>query len=144
MPKIGQYWVSTELYYTTEHTWARIAANGAVRVGVDDFASKTAGEILFVELPKVGELVEQMKSFGQMETAKWVGELHAPFSGIVIAVNQEAVTNPQLINNDPYGAGWLVEIKPLKTDEEVPKLLHGESAVEWVKREVDAKKKEKT
>jgi len=144
MPKIDQYWLSTELYYTTEHTWARIGDDGAVRVGVDDFASKTAGEILFVELPKVGELVEHMKSFGQMETAKWVGELHAPFTGIVIAVNQDAVTNPRLINDDPYGAGWLIEIKPTKTDEEIANLLHGESAVEWLKREVDDKKKQKT
>lgn len=144
MPKIDQCWVSTELYYTTEHTWARIGENGTVRVGVDDFASKTAGQILFVELPKVGELVEHMKSFGQIESAKWVGELHTPFTGIIVAVNQDVVENPQLINDDPYGAGWLVEIKPTKTNEEIPKLLLGESAVEWLKREVEAKKKEKT
>ena len=144
MPKIDQYWVSTELYYSTEHTWARIGEDGTVRVGVDEFASKTAGQILSVELPKMGELVEQMKSFGQMETAKWVGELHTPFTGVIVAVNQGVVANPQLINDDPYGAGWLVEIKPTKMNEEIPKLLHGESAVEWLKREVEAKKKEKT
>lgn len=75
MPKIDQYWISTELYYTTEHTWARIGDGDSVKVGIDDYASKTAGEILYVELPNIGQLVEQMKSFGQIETAKWVGEL---------------------------------------------------------------------
>jgi glycine cleavage system H protein len=139
MPKIGQHWVSTELYYTTEHTWARIGENDTVRVGVDDFASKTAGPILSVELPKIGEQVEHMKPFGQMEAAKWVGELHAPLTGAVITVNQKAVNNPRLINEDPYGAGWLVEIKAAKTNEEILKLLHGESAVEWFRKEVEAK-----
>jgi len=140
MPKIGQYWVSTELYYTTEHTWARIGENNTARVGADDFASKTAGPILYVEMPKIGEQVEQMKPFGQMETAKWVGELHAPFTGTIIKANQEVVNNPQLINDDPYGAGWLVEIKATKTNEEILKLLHGDSAVEWFKKEFEAKK----
>jgi glycine cleavage system H protein len=140
MPKIDQYWVSVELYYTTEHTWARIGENDTVRVGVDDLASKTAGLILSVEMPKIGEHVEHMKSFGQMESAKWVGELHAPFTGTIIAVNQEVVNNPQLVNDDPYGAGWLVEIKANKTNEEMLKLLHGDLAVEWFKKEVEAKK----
>lgn len=140
MPKIGQFWVSTQLYYTTEHTWAKIGENGTVRVGVDDFASKTAGPILSVEMPKIGQQVEHMKSFGQMETAKWVGELHAPFTGTVIEVNQEVVSNPQLINDDPYGSGWLIEIKATKTNEEIPKLLHGDSAVEWFRKEVEAKR----
>jgi glycine cleavage system H protein len=140
MPKIDQYWISTELYYTAEHTWARIGDGDAVKVGIDDYASKTAGEILFVELPSIGQLVEQMKSFGQIETAKWVGELHAPFTGQIIAANQEAAKNPKLINEDPYGAGWLVEIKPTRLDEEISKLLHGDSAVEWLKKEIEAKK----
>jgi len=140
MPKIDQYWVSTELYYTTEYTWARIGENDTVRVGVDDFASKTAGPILSVEMPKIGQQVEHMKSFGQMETAKWVGELHAPFTGTIIAVNQEVVNNPALINEDPYGAGWLIEVKATKTNEEILKLLHGDSAVEWFKKEAEAKK----
>jgi len=77
MPKIDRYWVSTELYYTTEHTWARIEENGLVKVGVNDFASKSAGEILFVEILQIGKEVEYMKPFGEIETSKWVGELHS-------------------------------------------------------------------
>jgi len=144
MPKVGQYWVSTELYYTTEHTWARISENGTVRVGIDDFASKTAGQILHVEMPKTGQHVDQMKSFGQIETAKWVGELHAPFSGEIVKINQEVVQNPQLINDDPYGAGWLVEFKVTRLHEEIPRLLHAESAVEWMRQEADAKERTST
>jgi len=141
MPKIDQYWVSTELYYTTEHTWARIEENGTVKVGLDDFASKTAGEILFIEMLGIGNEVEYMKPFGEIETSKWVGELYVPFSGKIVAVNQEVVKKPQLINEDPYGAGWLVDIQPTKMNEEIPKLLHGEPAVEWLKKEIEAKKR---
>jgi len=141
MPKIDQYWVSTELYYTTEHTWARIEENGTVKVGVDDFASKTAGEILFVETLGIGDEVEYMKPFGEIETSKWVGELHSPFTGKIIGLNKEVVEKPQLINEDPYGAGWLIEIQPTKVNEEIPKLLNGEKAAERLKKEVEAKKK---
>lgn len=137
MPKVDQYWVSTELYYTTEHTWCRIGDESAVKAGIDDYASKSAGEILFVELPAIGQHVEQMKSFGQIETAKWVGELCAPVTGEIIAVNQEAVKNPKLISNDPYGDGWLVQIKPAKLGEEIPKLLRGDAAVEWLRKETE-------
>jgi len=141
MPKIDRYWVSTELYYTTEHTWARIEENGLVKVGVNDFASKSAGEILFVEILQIGKEVEYMKPFGEIETSKWVGELYSPFTGRIVALNKEVVENPRLINEDPYGAGWLVEIQPTKMNEEIPKLLHGETAVEWLKREIEARKK---
>ncbi len=141
MPKIDQYWVSTEIYYTTEHTWARIEENGTVKVGVDEFASKTAGEILFVKTLGIGEQVEFMKPFGEIETSKWVGELYAPLTGKIVALNKRVLEKPQLINEDPYGAGWLVEIEPVKTAEEIPKLLHGEKAIEWLKKEVEAEKK---
>jgi len=141
MPKIDQYWLSSELYYTTEHTWARIEEKGVVRVGVDDFASKTAGEILHVEMRGAGEEVEYMKPFGEIESSKWIGELYSPFTGKIIALNKEIVEKPQLINEDPYGAGWLIEIKPMKMNEEIPKLLHGETAVEWLKKEIQARKK---
>jgi len=141
MPKIDQYWVSNELYYTTEHTWARIEEKGTAKVGVDDFASKTAGEILFVQTLGIGEEIKFMKPFGEIETSKWVGELYSPFTGKIVAVNREVVEKPQLINEDPYGAGWLIEIQPAKMNEEIPKLLHGEKATEWLKKEVEAKKK---
>jgi len=65
----------------------------------------------------------------------------APFTGRIVALNKEVVENPRLINEDPYGAGWLVEIQPTKMNEEIPKLLHGETAVEWLKREIEARKK---
>jgi len=141
MPRIDQYWVSTELYYTTEHTWARIEENGVVKVGVDDFASKTAGEILFVEILGIGEDVQHMKPFGEIETSKWVGELYSPFTGKIVTLNKEVVEKPQLINEDPYGAGWLIEIQPVKINEEIPKLLHRERAVEWLKKEIETRKK---
>ena len=132
MPKVGQYWVSMELYYTREHTWARIERDGKVTVGVDDFASKTAGEIMALQMATVGSEVEQMKVFGQIESSKCIAELYSPFSGRILAANQEAVNDPHLLNQDPYGAGWLIVIQPARFNEELMNLLQGEAAIEWL------------
>jgi glycine cleavage system H protein len=140
MPKIDKYWISTELYYTTEHTWARIQKNGDSRVGIDDFASKTAGKILFLKLADVGTDAEHMKPVGQIETLKWIGDICSPFTGKIISVNQKVVKEPELVDQDPYGLGWLVDIRPTKMNEEIPRLLHGEKAVEWLRKEIELAK----
>lgn len=99
------------LKYTEEHEWLAKDEDGAtVRVGITDFAQTQLGDVVFVELPKVGETVEAGSPLGEVESTKSVSEIFAPISGQVTAVNTELDGSPELINSDPYGAGWIVEI----------------------------------
>ena len=100
-----------ELRYTAEHEWVLDSSDGA-RVGITDFAQDSLGDIVYVQLPEVGATVTAGDSFGEVESTKSVSEIYAPISGEVTAVNQAVVDNPELINSDPYGEGWLVEIRP--------------------------------
>lgn len=103
--------IPDELRYTAEHEWVRESGDGApVRVGITDFAQDALGDIVYVQLPEVGSQVTAGDSFGEVESTKSVSEIYAPISGEVTAVNQAVADNPELINSDPYGEGWLVEI----------------------------------
>ncbi len=96
-----------DLYYSREHVWVRITGNRAT-MGITDFAQQEMGEILFVELPEEGTQVEQNDSIGTLESSKTVAEIYAPISGEVIAVNKDLEEEPALVNDDPYGNGWLL------------------------------------
>jgi len=109
--------IPDELRYTAEHEW--VSGDGAdspVRVGITDFAQDALGDIVYVQLPEVGAEVSAGDAFGEVESTKSVSEIYAPISGEVTAVNQAVVDNPELINSDPYGEGWLVEIVPANGD----------------------------
>jgi glycine cleavage system H protein len=97
--------------YLTSHEWAR-RENGVVRVGISDFAQDELGDVVFVELPGEGDAVEQEGSFGVVESIKAVSDIYAPVSGTVTATNDTLVDEPELVNEDPYGEGWLIEIDP--------------------------------
>lgn len=98
------------LKYTKEHEW--VAATGNIyRMGITDYAQGALGDIVFVQLPKVGEMVVADKVCGEVESTKSVSEIFAPVSGKVVAVNGDLSNNPELINSQPYGAGWLAEIE---------------------------------
>jgi len=146
MPRIGKYWLSLDLYYApfdTAHTWAKAEADGKVKVGVDDFAQKQAGDILFVRLYPVGKEVKQGARFGTMETAKWVGPLISPVSGTISAVNEELQKTPKLINEEPYGKGWMVVVTPTNFDEDSARLVQGDKATAWLKKEIEEMDKKK-
>jgi glycine cleavage system H protein len=98
------------LRYTAEHEWVKPAASGTVRVGLTDFAQRQLGDIVFVELPKVGDTFEASEPFGSVESVKSVSEVYAPVSGTVVARNEQLLNDPELINNDPYGEGWLIDL----------------------------------
>lgn len=98
-----------DLRYTREHEWARIEGARA-RVGITHYAQDQLGDVVFVELPKVGGRVRQMQSFGVVESVKAVSDLFAPLSGEVVEVNQGLTERPEQVNQDPYGAGWLIVI----------------------------------
>jgi glycine cleavage system H protein len=120
-----------DLRYTREHEWARIEGKRA-RVGITHYAQDQLGDVVFVELPKVGARVSQMQSFGVVESVKAVSDLFAPLSGVVVEVNQELTQQPERVNRDPYGAGWLIVIE-LANLAEAEKLMSGPQYEEFLK-----------
>jgi len=102
--------VPRDLRYTKEHEWARIEGDRA-RVGITAFAQEQLGDVVFVELPKVGAKLTSMKTFGVVESVKAVSDLYAPLTGEVLEVNAELPKKPELVNQDPYGAGWMLVVK---------------------------------
>ena len=99
-----------DLHYHSEHTWARREGD-RVTVGITDFAQEELGEVLFVELPRVGGVVSSGESFGVVESVKAVSDLFAPVSGEVVAVNPRLDETPELVNQAPYGDGWLIVVE---------------------------------
>lgn len=103
--------VPEDLRYTTEHEWVQpLGDGGTVRVGITDYAQDALGDVVYVDLPETGSPVEASTAVGEVESTKSVSEIYAPVSGTVVAVNESLADNPQLINEDPYGEGWLCEI----------------------------------
>ena len=100
-----------ELKYTDEHEWLATKAATTVRVGITDYAQQQLGDVVFVELPEVGTSVSAGDPVGEVESTKSVSEIYAPVSGEVVAVNSALDATPEVLNSDPYGAGWLVELK---------------------------------
>lgn len=103
--------VPGDLKYTRDHEWAK-AEQDTVRVGITAYAQDQLGDVVFVELPKVGAKVTQRQSFGVVESVKAVSDLFAPVSGEVVAVNGDLAGAPQLVNQEPYGRGWMIVIAP--------------------------------
>jgi glycine cleavage system H protein len=99
-----------DLKYTEEHEWLAQTEPGTVRIGITDYAQDQLGDVVFVELPTVGATVDAGSPFGEVESTKSVSEIFAPVSGTVTKVNSALNDNPELINSDPYGEGWIVEI----------------------------------
>lgn len=104
--------VPDELKYTAEHEWAHTTASGSVRVGITDHAQEQLGDIVFVSLPQPGDKVEAGAPCGELESTKSVSEIYAPVSGEIVTVNSAIETAPELVNAEPYGGGWMFEVKP--------------------------------
>ena len=104
--------IPDELRYSSEHEWARRIDDGSkVRIGITDFAQDALGDVVYVDLPAVGTRVDAAEAVGELESTKSVSEMYAPVGGVVVAVNEALADNPQLLNDDPYGEGWLIEIE---------------------------------
>lgn len=105
--------VPAELKYTKEHEWvSELTADGTVRIGVTDHAQSELGDVVYVDLPEVGETIDAEATFGEIESTKSVSDLFAPLAGEVVAVNEDLADAPETVNSDPYGAGWLIEVRP--------------------------------
>ena len=103
--------IPADLHYTAEHEWVRRSGEDTVRIGITDFAQSALGDVVFVQLPDVGTEVTAGESFGEVESTKSVSDLYAPVSGKVLAVNGDLDGSPQLVNSEPYGAGWLLDVQ---------------------------------
>jgi len=126
------YQVPDGLFYTKEHEWARVTG-GTAKVGITDYAAKTLNDIVYLTLPSTGKEVKQLSSFGTVESIKAVSELYAPLSGTVTSTNQELTNHPELINQSPYEAGWIIELKPSMLEEEKKTLLSPRQYEEFLK-----------
>jgi glycine cleavage system H protein len=113
------------LRYTSEHEWTQID-DGRARVGITDFAQAQLGDVVYVELPKVGTQVKRMKAFGVVESVKAASDLFCPLSGTVVEVNERLESEPELVNSEPYTAGWMVVIE-MSDPTEVDALLDAQA-----------------
>jgi glycine cleavage system H protein len=119
-----------ELRYTKEHEWVKVEGNTAV-IGISDFAQHELGDIVFVELPEVGDEVSLDQPFGSVESVKTVSELYAPVSGTVVAVNEELSDSPELVNESPYETAWMIKVE-LSNPSEVEQLLTADTYKELI------------
>ena len=103
--------VPDDLRYTTDHEWARLE-DGRLRMGITDYAQDALGDIVFVQLPETGTMVEAAGSVGEIESTKSVSDVYAPVAGEIVEVNSQLADQPQQVNDDPYGEGWLCVIAP--------------------------------
>jgi glycine cleavage system H protein len=100
-----------ELRYTAEHEWVRVGSDGVARVGITAFAQDALGDVVYVSLPAVGDSVGAGDSIGEVESTKSVSDLYAPVTGEIVAVNETLNSVPEMVNTDPYGAGWMYDVK---------------------------------
>lgn len=134
--EIKGYNMPEELVYEKNHYW--IKQDGDLLVmGMDDFAQKLAGEIVYVQLPDDGKKIKLGKKFAKVESGKWLGKVYAPVNGVIDSVNEELEENPGLINEDCYGKGWMYKIKANDASE-LDNLIKGADAIEaWINEEAD-------
>ncbi|MBU1628152.1 glycine cleavage system protein GcvH [bacterium] len=144
MANIGGYEFPDKLYYHEEHSWVKIEDDGNVRVGMNAFFQGSSGSIIYVDLPFVDDEVEKGDICGKIQSRKWIGNLCAPVSGNIIEINEELENDATLINQDPYGEGWILLIEPTNLDEELAQLMQGEKVQEWIKSEIKKAEQIKT
>jgi len=134
--KVGDYELPDDLYYYEQHTWVKIEGDEIVRVGLDKIGLARAGKIVYIRV-KTGKEIPQGKTFGTAEAGKGVIPLYAPISGSILEsnpnVDKRSVT---ALNEDPYGEGWIVKIKPTNLAAELKTLKHGASVTSWAEEEI--------
>ena len=132
-----------ELKYEKNHFWARIVGDLVV-TGATEFISKQAGDITFVDLPEEGDELSQGKPFGSIESGKWVGRIYAVVSGEITEVNRELEDEPEKVNADPYGEGWICKIKPSNLDADIAGLMSANDAFkDFVREEIKKAEEQK-
>lgn len=138
--KVDKFNFPDDYYYDKHHFWARVDKDIIV-MGMTEYATSMAGELVFVEMVAPGKKVQQDRPFLSVESGKWVGRVYAPVSGEVIAINEELEFDPALVNRDPYGDGWIAKIKPSNLEAELGNLLRGDNLRQWLEPEIERQKK---
>ena len=131
MKDINELTFPDDVKYFEDHEWAKLENDEAV-IGISDYAQDQLGDIVFVELPQVGDTFEKGTEFGTVESVKAVSELYLPLGGDVLAVNDSLEDSPELVNNEPYTGGWMIKIKPSNTAE-AEQLMSKEAYLEMLK-----------
>jgi glycine cleavage system H protein len=134
MVKVGAYEVPEGLYYSKDFEWIKVEGD-KIRMGLTDYAQKSLREIVYAELPSAGGEVKQGDPYGTVESVKAVSDLIAAVSGVIEEVNNEVQSKPELLNEDPYGRGWLLVVKPVTLETELTNLMDFNAAVEWHKNQ---------
>ncbi|MCB2192662.1 MAG: glycine cleavage system protein H [Deltaproteobacteria bacterium] len=138
---IQGYDIPEELYYDPDHFWVRPEGDELV-IGMNDFAQKMAGEIVYVQLPDDGKKLKKGKKLAKVESGKWLGKIKSPVDGVLVRVNEELELTPDLINQDCYGAGWMYRIKADDVSQ-IEDLIHGQAAIEeWMAAEIASHQEE--
>ncbi len=130
MVKVGAYEVPEGLYYSKDFEWIKIEGD-KVRMGITDYAQKSLREIVYAELPSAGGDVKQGEPYGTVESVKAVSDLIAAVTGTIEEVNDEVQSKPELLNEDPFGKGWIAVVKPANLQAELANLMDFNAAVEW-------------
>ncbi|HMK83800.1 MAG TPA: glycine cleavage system protein GcvH [Candidatus Bathyarchaeia archaeon] len=138
MVVIGDYEVRERMYYSKEHEWMKVE-NEMCRVGITDYAQKTLHEVVYVDLPPLGRNVTQNASFGTVESVKAVSEIYSPISGDIVERNENLVNSPELVNEDPYGSGWIVVVKSSRLNDELKNLLSHEDYAKFIEELIKKK-----
>ena len=133
MKDIEELFLPDDVRYTETHEWVR-DDDGSVTIGINDYAQDQLGDIVFVELPEVGAIFEKGEEFGTLESVKAVSEINMPVSGEVIAVNEALEQTPELINQEPYNDGWIIEVR-LDDPDEMQTLMSSSEYLEMLKGE---------
>jgi len=132
--------IPEELYYLVDkHVWVRLEADTSVTIGITDVAQHLAGKVIAVSPKKVGKVLGKGQSAGTVESGKWVGPVQLPVGGELVAVNEALKSTPGLVNQDPYGAGWIVKVKPTNWDEESKELVTGAAGIAVYQQLLDEK-----
>ena len=127
--------IPSDLRYTKEHEWVRVD-DGIGTVGITDYAQDQLGDVVYVDLPSPGKQLSQLAVFGEIESVKAVSELYAPVSGEVVKSNEALADKPELINDSPYGEGWLMKLR-LTEESEVENLLTADQYSDYIEREAE-------
>jgi len=137
MANVRGFNIPEDLHYDVKnHVWAKVLEDGTVKIGLDDVGQTLAKKILFVRIRKPGTKVPKGKALAVLESAKWTGPVPSPLSGEIVAVNEEIKKKPKLINEDPYGDGWIIILKPEKLKEDLKTLVTGEEALKAQEKDI--------
>jgi len=144
MPQIKGYEFPDDLYFHPDHSWVRIEPDGAATIGMNDFFRKEAGDIVYADLPFEGDKIEVGEVCGKLQSSKWIGKMIAPLSGEIVAINERLESDSTLINQAPYGDGWIARVRPSHWEEEKDTLMFGSAAVgPWLDKEIARAEAEK-